>query len=219
MLTTLYFDRNLTISYEGIYFLSISLPYPVYDKKGSAKYDKKNKTLTVTLPVQPIIIEASDNKLMIDKNDETENMNSDANTVGNASGDVLAKENNSAEISRSRSHVMESVKKEKKSESIHSRWISNDNSTSKDTVGSTSESTEGEETEESLAEKVRKGAEEALKRAAAQKANADPLPNTANASTSANSPEIRKSAYDLCVDSDVIVEVRYILYVIGNYCI
>ena len=189
----------------------------MYDKKGSAKYDKKNKTLTVTLPVQPIIIETSDKKLIVDKNDETENMNSDAHTVGNASGNVLAKENNSAEISRS--HVMESVKKEKKSESIHSRWISNDNNTSKDTVGSTSESTEGEETEESLAEKVRKGAEEALKRAAAQKANADPLPNTANASTSANSPEIRKSAYDLCVDSDVIVEVRYILYVIGNYCI
>jgi hypothetical protein len=34
--------------------MDISLPYPVYDKKGTAKYDKTLKTLTLTLPVIPL---------------------------------------------------------------------------------------------------------------------------------------------------------------------
>ena len=35
-----------------MYNLNIDLPYPVDDKKGSAKYDKGPKRLTVTLPVK-----------------------------------------------------------------------------------------------------------------------------------------------------------------------
>lgn len=35
------------------YALSVSLPFPVFEKKGTAKYDKVAKTLTVTMPVQP----------------------------------------------------------------------------------------------------------------------------------------------------------------------
>ena len=35
------------------YELSVILPYPVFDKKGVAKYDKVAKTLTITMPVQP----------------------------------------------------------------------------------------------------------------------------------------------------------------------
>ena len=36
-----------------LYTLSIPLPFPVFEKKGTAKFDKAAKTLTVTMPVQP----------------------------------------------------------------------------------------------------------------------------------------------------------------------
>ena len=36
-----------------MYSLSLRLPYPVFDTKGTAKYDKASKSLTVTLPVRP----------------------------------------------------------------------------------------------------------------------------------------------------------------------
>jgi hypothetical protein len=31
----------------------IKLPYPVFDKRGTAKFDKAKKTLVLTLPVKP----------------------------------------------------------------------------------------------------------------------------------------------------------------------
>jgi hypothetical protein len=36
-----------------MYQLAVKLPYPVQDTKGTAKYDKASKSLTVTLPVKP----------------------------------------------------------------------------------------------------------------------------------------------------------------------
>jgi len=42
--------------YESLYALDLMLPYPVYDKKGRAKYDKKGKCLEVTLPVQAKVV-------------------------------------------------------------------------------------------------------------------------------------------------------------------
>ncbi len=36
--------------------MTISLPYPVLDKKGKAKFDKAKKLLIVTLPVQPFLV-------------------------------------------------------------------------------------------------------------------------------------------------------------------
>lgn len=46
-------ERLLKLSYPDVYDVSLSMPYPVFDKKGTAKYDKASKSLTVTLPVQP----------------------------------------------------------------------------------------------------------------------------------------------------------------------
>ena len=46
-------ERQLKLSYRDVYDFTTALPYPVFDKKGVAKYDKVAKTLTVTLPVQP----------------------------------------------------------------------------------------------------------------------------------------------------------------------
>jgi PIH1 CS-like domain len=48
-----HFNRELKFSYLDLYSLSIALPYPIFDKKGIAKYDKALKSLTVTMPVQP----------------------------------------------------------------------------------------------------------------------------------------------------------------------
>ena len=50
-------ERTLKLSYEQVYNVVISLPYPVYDKKSSAKYNSKLKTLTVTIPVQAASIQ------------------------------------------------------------------------------------------------------------------------------------------------------------------
>lgn len=38
---------------SSIYYLFIALPYPVFDKQGSAKWDQKKKELRVTLPIDP----------------------------------------------------------------------------------------------------------------------------------------------------------------------
>ena len=45
--------RQIQFSYLDLYTLSIPLPFPVFEKKGTAKFDKAAKTLTVTMPVQP----------------------------------------------------------------------------------------------------------------------------------------------------------------------
>jgi hypothetical protein len=45
--------RQLNLSYPDMYQLAVKLPYPVQDTKGTAKYDKASKSLTVTLPVKP----------------------------------------------------------------------------------------------------------------------------------------------------------------------
>lgn len=50
-------ERILKLSYEQVYDVTINLPYPVHDKKSSAKYNCKLKTLTVTIPVQAATIQ------------------------------------------------------------------------------------------------------------------------------------------------------------------
>lgn len=45
--------RQLNLSYPDMYALSLKLPYPVFDGKGTAKFDKGGSALNVTLPVQP----------------------------------------------------------------------------------------------------------------------------------------------------------------------
>jgi len=46
-------ERQLSLSYPGLYTVSLRLPYPVFDAKGTAKYEKASKSLTVVLKVQP----------------------------------------------------------------------------------------------------------------------------------------------------------------------
>lgn len=48
--------RDLKLKYSNVYDLHVRLPYPVFDKKGAAKFDKAKKQLSITLPVQPAVI-------------------------------------------------------------------------------------------------------------------------------------------------------------------
>ena len=45
--------RQLKLSYSDVYELCVPLPYPVFDSKAVAKFDKTTKALTLTLPVKP----------------------------------------------------------------------------------------------------------------------------------------------------------------------
>jgi hypothetical protein len=47
--------RDLRLKYLSVYELHIRLPYPVFDKKGVAKFEKAKKQLSITLPVQPAL--------------------------------------------------------------------------------------------------------------------------------------------------------------------
>lgn len=46
-------ERDIKLAYLDVYELLVKLPYPVFDKKGTAKFDKIKKTLVLTLPVKP----------------------------------------------------------------------------------------------------------------------------------------------------------------------
>jgi hypothetical protein len=46
-------EKSLSLKYLDIYALELKLPYEVLDKKGTAKFDKISKSLTITLPVKP----------------------------------------------------------------------------------------------------------------------------------------------------------------------
>ena len=48
----LFLCRELKLKYADVYELCVALPYPVFDTKGVAKFDKTAKTLTLTLPVK-----------------------------------------------------------------------------------------------------------------------------------------------------------------------
>jgi dynein assembly factor 2, axonemal len=46
-------ERRLLLTSAGRYHLDLRLPYPVDDEKGTAKFDKAKKTLTLIVPVKP----------------------------------------------------------------------------------------------------------------------------------------------------------------------
>ena len=81
--------RQIQFSYLDTYALSISLPFPVFEKKGTAKYDKVAKTLTVTMPVQPGV--TSDTETMPSIVTVTDNTNEDNGNDKDSSTDELPK--------------------------------------------------------------------------------------------------------------------------------
>ena len=52
--------REVRLNYLDVYDVTIQLPYPVFDKKGTAKFEKAKKVLILTLPVKPALVPKED---------------------------------------------------------------------------------------------------------------------------------------------------------------
>lgn len=48
----LYFQDDIDLTVEDRYHLNLSFPYLINDAKASAKFNKNNSSLIITLPVQ-----------------------------------------------------------------------------------------------------------------------------------------------------------------------
>eukprot|EP01041_Mallomonas_annulata_P000952 gene952-1847_t len=140
-------EKSLKLSYTDIYHVSIQLPYPVDEKKGSAKYDKSSKSLTVTLSVKPHI---HDN----DHNNDLPLVEEDITTTANNNNDVIEEDTTS---SSSTTITTSNTKNSSKDKDIHNRW---DMNVDVDLSPSPSSSM-------SLSERIKVGAAEALRNAEA----------------------------------------------------
>lgn len=108
--------RQIQFSYLDIYTLSIPLPFPVFEKKGTAKFDKAAKTLTVTMPVQsskPSDTEPApaSSAVTVTANQDNENVDESVDEVSPVSADK---------------------KKEEIMKGSNSRWIGDDEGTGKE---------------------------------------------------------------------------------------
>lgn len=149
--------------------LVVKLPYPVQDTKGTAKYDKASKSLTVTLPVRPPpsvpVVSASSVAAMASSPPRTP-------SKGEAEGveDANAETTSPAKPAAASSAI-------KKASLGHSRWVDGSNPASTTTPSATSsgEAAVGDATEEpplSLHEQIKRQAEAALVQARAAAAAA-----------------------------------------------
>ena len=105
-------EREIKMKYLDVYDLHIQLPYPVYEKRGGAKFDKGKKLLTITLPVQPLGDENFDT-VEVETNEKVE----EVSKITNRNFDE---------------EVTQPMKMHpKKVEKVHERWLSPDNDKSK----------------------------------------------------------------------------------------
>lgn len=109
--------RTIKLSYLDVYALSLTLPYPVFDNKGAAKFDKTKKTLTLTLPVRPA---------------EIVSMNAEVVEVITEVNDDLSQQIPAKEEIVDASNTGKAHKKKDES-SIHSRWVAKEESMEKST--------------------------------------------------------------------------------------
>jgi PIH1 CS-like domain len=113
--------RQIQFSYLDLYTLSIPLPFPVFEKKGTAKFDKAAKTLTVTMPVQPS--KPSDTEPAPAPSAVTVTANQDNDNDVDESVD---------EVSPVSADMKKEVKKEEIMKSGNSRWIGDEESRKED---------------------------------------------------------------------------------------
>ncbi|KAF1333106.1 Kintoun protein, partial [Globisporangium splendens] len=84
-------ERALKLNTKGYEPLEITLPFPVFEVKGSAKFDKKSRKLVVTLPVQPPPEPKPESvSLVVEEEDE------DEENEANEGDDVQLKDDNVA---------------------------------------------------------------------------------------------------------------------------
>lgn len=101
-------ERSLRLQYEDVYDLSLRFAYDVLDKKGTAKYDKAAKTLTVTVPVKPI---------------ERKHVSS-APPIDQEEGEIDVERSGSSKNKNSSHSISESGTSPKKpTKESHNRWV------------------------------------------------------------------------------------------------
>ena len=136
-------QRQVKMSYLDIYELCIQLPYSVFEKRGTAKFDKAKKLLTITLPVQPA-------------SPQEEEDQEEAEVV-----ERLVEVSESAAV---KSHKQRSGSTNKTE--AHKRWLSGESSAPDDTA---EEATRDSKKTESLSDEIKRKAKEALASAEAEK--------------------------------------------------
>jgi len=118
-------EKNLKLKYKDVYNLDIDVRYPVDDKKGTAKYDKGPKRLTVTLPVKP------DKTLprQVDvpmKNDVTDiSPSSNENTLNGPEGSKQSDDDGDERLPVEPT-AKSKAKLEKDKEKGHDKWVNRD---------------------------------------------------------------------------------------------
>ena len=109
------------------YELSVILPYPVFDKKGVAKYDKVAKTLTITMPVQPpvqpsVAINSPFISTLSGADTDNNNVESVDSVTNETSETFQVLGDDEGNLTPSQRARIEKVEEEKKKKS-NSRWV------------------------------------------------------------------------------------------------
>ena len=142
-------DKRLVLHAEGVYHLDFALPHEVIGDKGNAKFDKKSRTLIVTVPIRPKKKEVSNEDIYV----EEEKVVATSKDRVESEDDVLRKNLSKESITVSSKRDNDDVVRKKEP---HGRWIQK-------------MSTEAEEKSKRFAQEIRERAENALLEAKAEK--------------------------------------------------
>jgi HSP20 family molecular chaperone IbpA len=140
-------EKEISLSGKGLSSLRVALPYPVFDKKGLAKFDKKTKILTVTLPVKP-----HDNKSVLGSRETAPPV---VDITQDSTSDAMAAVSEGS-LAKPVSEVKEPSKSLDKKKVTHTRW-----------VDSSSEDTNSKALKEEVQQKAKAALESNKKTAAA----------------------------------------------------
>ena len=127
--------RRIQLKYANVYNLDLSIPYPINDKKGNAKYDKSNKTLTVTLPLLPWVDSSSDEKNALETSGVVEiNPSTHSTTLTEPdnkphSTDNETKSDTSAAATTTANTSSKTISKNNKDADANARWIAKEDAT------------------------------------------------------------------------------------------
>ena len=129
--------RRIQLKYVNVYNLDLSIPYPINDKKGNAKYDKSNKTLTVTLPLLAWVDSSSDEKNALDTSGVVELNPSTPSTTLSEPGNKPHSTDNETENDTSAAAAAaaatttssKTISKNNKDADANARWIAKEDAT------------------------------------------------------------------------------------------
>eukprot|EP01038_Epipyxis_sp_PR26KG_P006176 gene6176-8506_t len=165
-------ERKLVLSYLDIYELSLTLPYPVFDTKGSAKYDKPSKSLTVTIPVKPF----TDALLTTENNANSSSVKGSDGLIKEVESDQINEDNNVNDIISNNDNQKAKNSLQSTAKVTHARWVSHTSSCENDGINLDNanyaeELNESELLKREIASKAQKALEEAKRLQVESKSN------------------------------------------------